>query len=124
MSMTDRRTTLEHPDVRIGDREREQAADRLSGHAAAGRLSVEELEERLERVQAAVFTRELAAVEADLPGPRTRSARGRRTPPPFAPLVVLAAAVALSVAVGHPIAPLFFLAVLLLWRAGRLFPAW
>jgi hypothetical protein len=54
-------------DVRVGDRERSEAADRLAAHAAAGRLTVEELAQRLERAHAAVFARELAALEADLP---------------------------------------------------------
>ena len=55
--------------LRIGDRERTATAERLAAHAAEGRLSVEELESRLERAHAAVFGDELAALEADLPGP-------------------------------------------------------
>jgi hypothetical protein len=41
-------------DLRIGDSDREAATKRLSDHAAAGRLDVDELERRLERVNAAV----------------------------------------------------------------------
>jgi hypothetical protein len=114
-----------HPDlIRIGDREREAATDRLTAHAGAGRLTVEELEERLERVQAARVRADLRAVEADLPGPPER---GRRRPPvawdtaamPAVLVLLLAAAVALSVAVGHPVPPLF-VGAFLLWRfAGR-----
>ena len=100
--------------VRIGDRERAATADRLSAHAAAGRLSVDELEARLDRVHRAVLARDLRAVESDLPG-------GARRPPapPFAalPLACLAAAVLLTVAVGHPVLPLFA-AAFLLWRFG------
>lgn len=116
-----------HPDlIRIGDREREAATERLTAHAAAGRLSVEELEERLEQVQAARVGRDLERIEADLPGPS--SARGRPGPRwdtaamPAVLVLLLAAAVALSVAVGHPVPPLFF-GAFLVWRlAGRRSP--
>jgi hypothetical protein len=104
--------------VRVGDRERADAADRLSAHAAAGRLTIDELEERLERVQAAVFARDLVAVEADLPAP------SRRREPPRVPslrallLLWLLVAVLTTAVSGHPVAPLF-LAAVLLWRAGH-----
>jgi len=53
--------------MRLGDAEREQLYDRLTRHAAAGRLDVEELERRVALV-AAAQTREQAAVAlADLP---------------------------------------------------------
>ncbi len=117
--------------LRIGDRERDEAADRLSAHAAAGRLSLEELERRLERVQAAVFSRDLLALEVDLPAASRAAARfrgaarsrgARPSPrPPLAALACLVAAVLASALVGHPIAPLFIVAVLL-WRAGRRYP--
>jgi hypothetical protein len=113
-----------HPDlVRIGDREREAAAERLTAHAAAGRLTVEELEERLERAQAARVARDLHRLESDLPGPP----RERRLAPPrwdtaampAVLILLLAAAVALSIAAGHPVPPLF-IGPFLLWRvAGR-----
>ena len=41
-------------DLRVGDAERAAAAERLSTHAAAGRLTLEELEERLAAANAAV----------------------------------------------------------------------
>jgi hypothetical protein len=107
--------------VRIGDRERSEAADRLAAHAAAGRLGVEELEQRLERAHGAVFAHELAAVEADLPGRREPS-RGRRPPLLAAALACLLAGVLLSVLVGHPVPPLL-IGAFLLWRAGRWTPA-
>jgi len=99
--------------VRVGDREREAAIERLSGHAAAGRLTVAELEGRVERAQAARYADELRALEADLPAPRRPAPRAA---PPVAPLAVLVAALALSAAVGHPLVPLFILAAFL-WRA-------
>src|SRR5512132_834293 len=97
--------------VRIGDRERTDAADRLSAHAAAGRLSVEELEQRLEAVQAAVYARDLHAVEADLPAPVRRPAPPRRPPLLAIAIAVLLAAVAATALLGHPIPPLFVAAV-------------
>jgi Domain of unknown function (DUF1707) len=105
-------------DVRVGDRERSAAADRLAAHAAAGRLTVEELEQRVERAHAAVLRRDLDTLLADLPEPR----RAPRVPPAGAPLALaaavaaaLAATVALSLVVGHPLPPLFLL-LLLVWR--------
>jgi hypothetical protein len=101
--------------IRIGDRERERAAERLTAHTAAGRLTVAELEGRLERVHAAVFDRDLAAIEADLPV----AWRARRRPP-AAPLALglLVLAVLGSLAIRRPLVPLFVLA-LLVWRFGR-----
>jgi hypothetical protein len=107
------------PDLRVGDRERAAAAERLSAHHAAGRLSVDELERRLERADAAVFAHDLHAVEADLPSPdmrRTLAPRGIAPAWPWLPFALIALGVAASVAVGHPIAPLFVVAIFLLWR--------
>lgn len=53
--------------MRIGDSEREQLFERLSRHAAAGRLDVAELERRVAAVAAAQTQAEAAAVLADLP---------------------------------------------------------
>jgi hypothetical protein len=102
------------PDLRVGDRERAAAADRLSAHHAAGRLTVEELERRLERASAAVFDHDLRAVEVDLPPLTTSTPRAWPRLPFAAALIALG--VAASIAVGHPIAPLFLLAAFLLWR--------
>jgi Domain of unknown function (DUF1707) len=97
-------------DVRIGDRDRDQAADRLAAHAAAGRLSVEELEHRLEQVNAAVFSSDLRELEADLPGPRPR--RRRATGAIALPLTLALVALVATVLVGHPFFPLFIVTVL------------
>src|SRR5258705_9272092 len=113
--------------VRVGDRERTEAAERLSAHAAEGRLGIDELEQRLERANAAVFARDLAALETDLPGPG-RSRPWRRARPPLAVLAgllaaaLLAAALLITVVVGHPIVPLFLVALLLWRRAVHLAP--
>jgi hypothetical protein len=53
--------------LRIGDRERASAADALGEHFAEGRLTREELDERLDRVWAARTADDLAPLFADLP---------------------------------------------------------
>jgi uncharacterized protein DUF1707 len=108
-------------DLRVGDRERAEAAERLSAHAAAGRLDVEELEARLDRAQAAVLARDLHALEADLPAPAAPAPRpARRRPAPAIPPLVAAlvvVAVLATVAVGHPVIPPL-IAAFALWRFG------
>jgi Domain of unknown function (DUF1707) len=101
--------------LRVGDRERAEAADRLSAHAVAGRLSIDELEQRLETLHSAVYARDLHAVEADLPSAVRRP--GPYRPAPLVPVAIAAllAAVFATIAAGHPIPPLFIAAVLL-WR--------
>jgi Flp pilus assembly protein TadB len=119
-------------DVRVSDRDRERVADRLAAHAAAGRLTVEELEERVARAHAALTERDLALLEHDLPGGRavaSLASRGvaRRAPIAVVPRGALFAAVVAALAaafavplllVGHPIAPPFALAVIwwFVWR--------
>jgi ferric-dicitrate binding protein FerR (iron transport regulator) len=104
--------------IRVGDRERADAAERLSAHAAAGRLTVEELEERLERAERAVVASDLRALEADLPAPVTPERRPRWSPSLGAlALACVAATVLASLAVGHPFPPLLLVA-LLAWRVG------
>ncbi|MGP3929862.1 DUF1707 SHOCT-like domain-containing protein [Nonomuraea sp. KM88] len=67
---------MDRNDLRIGDAEREQTMAALREHFAQGRLTHEELEERLDRTLAAKTARDLASITADLPGP------GYRTPAP------------------------------------------
>src|SRR3954470_2942228 len=107
-------------DIRIGDRERAAAAERLSAHHAAGRLSVDELEQRLERANAAVYTPERHELKPALP---------RRTlapPPPRVwpalPFALIAVGVAGSIAVGHPLVPLFVVAAFLLFKRSHARP--
>ena len=56
--------------LRIGDAERDAAASDLGEHYAAGRLTLDELHERLEAVFAAKTFGQLASVLADLPAAR------------------------------------------------------
>jgi len=101
--------------IRVGDAERAAVVERLSAHAAAGRLTVEELEQRLDVAQTAVVVADLRALETDLAlPPRPRSAV------PWPPLLALAvvllvAGVAGSIAAGFPIPPLF-IGAFLVWR--------
>ncbi|MBF8190489.1 DUF1707 domain-containing protein [Nonomuraea sp. K274] len=56
-------------ELRIGDAEREQTMAALREHFAQGRLTHEELDERLDQTLSAKTARDLAQVTADLPGP-------------------------------------------------------
>lgn len=69
-------------DLRIGDREREQAAAELGEHYAQGRLDVDEHAERLDQIWAARTHRDLAPVFADL---RPAPAAARFGTPSYAP---------------------------------------
>jgi hypothetical protein len=64
--------------LRIGDAERDAAATDLGEHFVAGRLSLDELHERLDEVFSAKTRGQLSRTMADLPGPRRppRSATG------------------------------------------------
>lgn len=53
--------------IRIGDAERDDAVDRLSEHAAAGRLTSEEFSERMGKALEARTRRDLEALFTDLP---------------------------------------------------------
>jgi hypothetical protein len=54
--------------LRIGDAERDAAAAALGEHYAAGRLTKDEHDERIDQVWAAKYDGDLAPVFADLPG--------------------------------------------------------
>ena len=54
-------------ELRVSDQQREQAAQELREHFAAGRLTEDELDERVQRAYAARTEQELRAVRADLP---------------------------------------------------------
>ena len=82
--------------LRIGDLERDAAAESLSAHYAAGRLDRVELDDRLAAVYAAKTGGELTPLFADLPGSRVAPvalAEVRRAPvhrgPSFHPVFLL-----------------------------------
>lgn len=55
------------PDIRVGDAEREAVAAQLREHYGDGRLTLDELNERLDQTFAAKTVSELGAVTTDLP---------------------------------------------------------
>ena len=94
--------------VRIGDRERDDAAQALGEHFAQGRLSREEYDDRLAQVFGARTWADLTPVFGDLPGPKpgqpapavpqfTREALLARRGPrfPFFPVLMILLGVAI-----------------------------
>ena len=74
--------------IRVSDADREQVADRLREHFAEGRLSTDELDERIAAALSAKTFAELRRVTKDLPDPEPAPAQGqgqgRPYPPPWA----------------------------------------
>jgi DNA-binding PadR family transcriptional regulator len=93
--------------IRISDRDRERATARLCDHFAEGRLTREELDERITAALSARTAGDLRRVTADLPAPASarQSARtpptapgpgrGRRGPVPLMPVALAALGVLL-----------------------------
>ena len=111
-------------DLRASDAERERTVEALRGHAAAGRLDAEELEERLGRALAAGTRAELAALLADLPETRRTVVAApsrrrhhhhhhhRKDPRAFIPIAVLLVAIWAVTGMGYfwPVWPLLWFA--------------
>ncbi len=70
--------------IRISDADRDGATARLRDHFAEGRLSSDELDERVTAALSAKTFGELRGVMADLPGPAL-TPPGAQPPPPGAP---------------------------------------
>ncbi len=118
-----------HDDMRVSDADREQVAERLREHFAVGRLTSEELDQRVAAALSAKTVRDLRVIMADLPEPAPagrqsrqesaylaeRPAYGYRRGPGVLPLVLI---VLLAVIV-LPSAGVFFVAflklILLFW---------
>ena len=64
--------------IRASDTEREEAVNRLHAHAAAGRLDVDELEERIDAAYGARTRDELSTLFSDLPDEKRRAVATRR----------------------------------------------
>jgi uncharacterized protein DUF1707 len=62
-------------ELRASDADRERTVAALRHHAAAGRLSIDELDERSEQAYAATTLGELATLHTDLPAVATRPIR-------------------------------------------------
>ena len=115
------------PDVRVGDAERNEVAERLSGHYTDGRLDQGEFSERLDRAMSAKTRSELSGLLADLPGPPAQPRRQRGHVGRFLLLVLIVLA---AVAVGQALLRSYLVLVViaiavLLWlrygphRGGR-----
>ncbi|WP_017973377.1 DUF1707 SHOCT-like domain-containing protein [Actinopolyspora halophila] len=55
--------------IRIGDRDRDRAVALLGEHFSAGRLEIDEFDERCRRATAALYRADVAALFSDLPAP-------------------------------------------------------
>jgi hypothetical protein len=98
--------------LRVDDRDRADIAERLAAHFAAGRLDVEEYEERLAQSYAARTEGDLAAVLTDLPPVITPADAGRRR------------RVAMNMVVGWMSLNLFLIAIWALTGPGYFWPVW
>src|SRR5215472_8174993 len=87
--------------IRVSDADRDRVSDQLRDHFAAGRITSDELDERLSAALNAKTYGDLRRIMADLPGPvpaltRTAPPPLRAAPtwavrrrPPFPPLILL-----------------------------------
>src|SRR5688500_18019534 len=73
------------PHVRAADSDRAAVADVLGRHMSAGRLTLDECDERLARAYAARTFGELDELTADLPAVEPARSPGPTPPPPAAP---------------------------------------
>ena len=99
-------------DLRASDADRERVVEALRAHAAAGRLSPDELEDRVERAYAASTRADLHPLLEDLPADEAPPAGERRRPsmrPEWVAFVVVAVAL---------------LTIWALTGAGAFWPAW
>ena len=71
---------LPRGELRVSDQDREATLGRLGDHAAAGRLTLDELEERAAQVLEAKTRADLDTVTKDLPGEGAVEPVSRRTP--------------------------------------------
>lgn len=115
------------PQIRVGDAERQEAADRLQAHFAAGRITWDELDERLATAWSARVQGDLTPLFSDLPAERVAEpaptkveagmdrlqALAQRLPvrPEFL-ILFLVLAVAVVASEGTVLVPLAFLFVL------------
>ncbi|MGH3665746.1 MAG: DUF1707 SHOCT-like domain-containing protein [Egibacteraceae bacterium] len=94
-------TTNSNLDVRASDADRERVVALLRRHAADGRLTLDELGDRIGEAYAARTTGDLVPVLRELPAPmpeppRATVARPRRTWHPATPLALVVAVVVLT----------------------------
>jgi hypothetical protein len=119
----------ERRDVRASDAERDRAVESLRAHAQAGRLTSEELDERVGAALAATTRADLDALERDLPGERPRRPpvaprpRAHRAHPTgLLPIALLLIAIWALTGAGYfwPVWPLLWFAFVGFRRGGHL----
>jgi hypothetical protein len=103
--------------IRVSDADRERVADRLRDHFAEGRLSSDELDERLTAALSAKTFGDLRTVMADLPEPApapllTRPPVARRRAPYRSPVLLPLVLIGLAAAILVPSLGWIFIAVL------------
>ena len=92
-----------YSDLRASDTERERVVAFMREHALAGRLNVEELEERIGLAYAAVTVGDLERLIADLPRGHRPAPRPPAPPahrPDFKPVLMVCGALFLALTVG------------------------
>jgi hypothetical protein len=106
--------------MRVSDADREQVAERLREHFAAGRLTSDELDERLAAALNAKTVGDLRAVTADLPEPAPVGPQGWQETPDwtYRPVYGYRRGPRLL-----PLAVILLLAVIVLPSAGLIFVA-
>ena len=115
--------------MRASDAERDRAVESLRAHAQAGRLTSEELEERVGAALAAITRADLDALERDLPGERPRRPAAaprprahRAHPTGFLPIALLLIAIWALTGAGYfwPVWPLLWFAFIGFRRLGHI----
>jgi hypothetical protein len=93
------------PDLRVSHADRERVVDALQRHTAAGRLTLDEFGERVDRALAAVTRADLAAVIRDLPvepePPAGPTSQHRQLAVAFLLAVLTLVILAVILAIGH-----------------------
>jgi hypothetical protein len=119
--------------IRISDADRERVTARLREHFAEGRLSSEELDERITAALSAKTFGDLRRIMADLPDPEPAPPQARQSPswaarrgavvrrgPRILPLAVIALIAALVIPGAGWLFLAFFKIVLVLWLVACL----
>jgi hypothetical protein len=114
-------------DVRASDAERDRAVEALRAHAQAGRLSADELEQRVGTALSATTRADLVALLDDLPNapaPRRSAAPRSGAPrlPGFLPIALLLVAIWALTGAGYfwPMWPLLWFAFAAIMRSGHI----
>lgn len=107
-------------ELRIGTAERERAAGELGEHLAAGRLTTEEFDERVQRAYQAKTAADLRPLFADLPALNPpQPARSRANWWPMVAFLIVVACVAWVAFLRVP--PFFIFPLVWIFFAGRRF---